>query len=342
MAERRNTILHHYLAEFGEGRHLSAADLELFFDALLCETDETLLSELLIKWETKGTSEDEIFGLAALMRSRMKRIRSGADVVVDIVGTGGSRAKTFNVSTAAAFVIAGAGLTVAKHGNRAATSNSGSTDVLEMLGVKADITSEQTEQCLRELGICFMFAPKFHSLSPTLGTVRRRLGRPTIFNNLGPLCNPAGATHQIIGVSNRDHIDLTARVLARLGTKGSWVVHGDNGLDEIALGHTHVAKIGGENIISTVITPANFGKEITKGEAPEARLAVESAALIRRILENKMNGDNAETLVLINAAAAIHVAGKAADLCDGFAMARESVRSGSALARVNSLVEATN
>jgi len=213
MADQRKTILHHYLAEFGEGRDLSPTDLERFFDALLGETDKSLLSEILIRWETKGASEDELFGLASLMRNRMKRIRSNADVVVDIVGTGGSRAKTFNVSTAAAFVIAGAGLTVAKHGNRAATSNAGSTDVLEILGVNADISPEQTENCLRELGICFMFAPRFHSLSPTLAAVRRKLCRPTVFNNLGPLCNPAGATHQIVGVWNRDHIDRTARVL---------------------------------------------------------------------------------------------------------------------------------
>ena len=272
------------------------------------------MSELLIRWQAKGTSEDELFGLAGLMRSRMKRIRSNADIVVDIVGTGGSRSKTFNVSTAAAFVIAGTGITVAKHGNRAATSNAGSADVLEVLGVNADISPERTEKCLRELGICFMFAPRFHSLSPTLAAVRRRLGRPTVFNNLGPLCNPAGATHQIIGVWNRDHIDLTARVLSRFGSKGSWVVHGDNGLDEIALGQTHVAKIEGDNIISTKITPADFGAKTYNGNAPKTSSAIESAGLIRRILENKMTADDAETLVLINAAAAIHVAGKAPDL----------------------------
>src|SRR5205085_11522163 len=163
---------------------------EPFLDALLAETDEGLISDVLYEWESKNVTEDELFSLALILRKRMTRISTHHGRFVDAVGTGGSRAKTFNVSTAAAFVIAGAGVPVAKHGNRAATSNSGSADVLAELGIKADIEPLDAEKCLNKLGICFMFAPKFHSLSPVLAKVRRALDRPTIFNNLGPLCNP--------------------------------------------------------------------------------------------------------------------------------------------------------
>jgi anthranilate phosphoribosyltransferase len=167
------------------------------------------------------------------------------------------------------------------------------------------------------------------------------MGRPTVFNNLGPLCNPAGATHQVIGVWDGTRLDLTAKVLARLGTKASWVVHGDNGLDEISLGTTYTAKVDGNNITATMISPADFGAVARNGDNLRTNSAAESAALIHRILDNLMIDSDAETLVLINAAAAIHVAGKASDLGEGFEMARESVRKGSALAKLNAVREAT-
>ena len=214
-------ILKHYVEEFGACRDLAGDDTQAFFDCLIAEQDEPLLGNILTSWEAKGTTEDEIFALASIMRLRMKRIESRNASVVDIVGTGGSRAKTFNVSTAAALVVAGAGVSVAKHGNRAATSSSGSADVLELLEVNADVSPETAERCLNEHGICFMFAPRFHSLSPTLAKARRAFGKPTIFNNLGPLCNPASAKHQVVGVWDENLLEKTANAAPPIETPGA-------------------------------------------------------------------------------------------------------------------------
>ena len=336
-------ILHYYVEEFRTGRDLACGDAETFFDCLIAETNEELIAHVLTGWEAKGTTEDELFALASILRSRMKRIKPLQQCVIDIVGTGGSRAKTFNVSTAAAFVVAGAGVSVAKHGNRAATSSSGSADVLGLLGVNADVVPHVAEQCLNEHGICFMFAPRFHSLSPTLAKVRREFGRPTIFNNLGPLCNPAGASHQLIGVWGHDVLEKTANVLQRLGTKGSWIVHAENGLDEIALhGETHTRAIQDGQLISRRISADDFGISADSTELPQNLSAAESASLIRDILENKRKGENVEKLVLMNASAAIFVAGKADSLIAAVSMAEESVRSSSAMAKLTTLATTTN
>lgn len=324
-------VLDHYTEDFRIGCDLAPAEAETLFDALIGCEDESLIMELLSAWNEKGTTEDELFALAALMRSRMKRINSRHGSTVDIVGTGGSKAKTFNVSTAAAFTIAGAGLRVAKHGNRAATSRSGSADVLSILGVDIDIDPAVSEANLNNHGLCFMFAPRFHSLSPTLAKARRFIPGPTIFNNLGPLCNPASATHHVIGVSDRKMLDTTANVLARLGTHRSWVVYGENGLDEIALkGTTHVAEIGDGKIDRFEITAADFGVYTLGNDLPSKCTAEESAATIREILMGRMKDLDAERLVLINAAAAIFVAEGAATLPGAYTMAENSIRSGAA------------
>ncbi len=339
----RDNVLQHYVEEFRTGHDLADDDAETFFDCLIAETNEPLIAQVLTGWEAKGTTGNELFALASIMRSRMKRIKPQSLCVIDIVGTGGSRAKTFNVSTATAFVVAGAGVSVAKHGNRAATSSSGSADVLGLLGVNTDVEPEIAEQCLNDHGICFMFAPRFHSLSPTLAKVRREFGRPTIFNNLGPLCNPAGATHQLIGVWEKNLLERTANVLQQLGTRGSWVVHGRNGLDEIALhGETDTTAIRDGQLTSRRISAADFGIDVDNTELPQNLSAVESASTIRDILENKRKGENAEKLVLMNAAAAIFVAGEAADLPAAVLLAQESIRNGSAIAKLTTLTAATN
>ena len=301
-----------------------------------------MLADLLAAWNDKGTTEDELFVFASIMRDRMKRVNSRHETFVDVVGTGGSKAKTFNVSTAAAFVIAGAGVPVAKHGNRAATSNSGSADVLSLLGIEFDIEPDAAERHINEHGICFMFAPRFHSLSTALGNARRSLGRPTIFNNLGPLCNPASAPHQVIGVWNKDLVEKTANVLARLGTGRSWIVHSENGLDEIGLsGKTFVAEINGGGVKQFEIDAGDFGVDGVSGDLPSGCSAEESAELIRQIFENKLSESDAEKLVLINAAAAIYVAGQASDLIEGYKLAEESIRSGAAREKLNKLVTET-
>lgn len=333
-----NRILEHYLEEFQHGLDVDAAEAESLYDALIGSGDEKLLSQTLEAWNTKGTTENEVFAFASVMRGRMKRIESSHETFTDIVGTGGSGSKTFNVSTAAAFVVAGSGLPVAKHGNRAATSSSGSADVLSKLGINVDIDPSESERHLNNDGLCFMFAPRFHSLSPTLAAARRSLGRPTIFNNLGPLCNPASAPHTVIGVYDKHLLESTANVLLRLGATRSWVVYGENGLDEIALkGTTLVAEIKDDNVDLFELTAADFGIYTLGKDLPSKCSAEESAKMIESVLGNELKDRDVERLVVINAAAAIHVAGLATNLTEAYAIAEKSIRNGSAQQKLNDL-----
>ena len=336
--------LENFLEILTSGRDLTESETVALFTALQKETEnENLIAAALLALESKGATADEIFTLAKLMRERAVKVNSKHETFVDIVGTGGSSAKIFNVSTAAAFVIAGADVPVAKHGNRAATSSCGSADVLAALGVNPAVEAEMAEKCLNEIGICFMFAPKFHALSPVLGKVRRNLGVPTIFNNLGPLCNPANAPHQIIGVWNANLLEKTAKVLARLGTKKSWVVHGGDGLDEITLGgKTFVAEISGGAVQTFTISPADFGLEDGATMSFPKCSPSESAQLISDVLKNESVDENARHIILINAAAAIYVAGKAPDLRAAFETAKESLTSGKASEKLRKLIEYTN
>ena len=334
--------LENYLEILSAGTNLSDGEAVEFFKALQTETEnESLIAAALLAFESKGATENELFAMAKLMRERAVKVNSKHEIFVDIVGTGGSSAKIFNVSTAAAFVIAGAEIPVAKHGNRAATSNCGSADVLSELGVNPAVEAATAENCLNEIGICFMFAPKFHALSPILGKVRRELGVPTIFNNLGPLCNPANAPHQIIGVWNESLLNKTAEVLARLGTKKSWIVHGSDGLDEITLnGVTHVAEISNGKVETFEISSADFGLENTTFSFSRCS-ATESAKIISDVLNGDSVEENARNIILVNAAAAIYIAGKSNDVKNAFLIAKESLESGKALAKLESLKSKT-
>jgi anthranilate phosphoribosyltransferase len=336
--------LQHFLETFSPGKDLTAREAVEFFEALQTEIeDENLIAAALTAFEAKGATIDEIFAMAKLMRGRAVKVSSKHKIFVDVVGTGGSKAKTFNVSTAAAFVVAGSGLPVAKHGNRAATSKSGSADVLAVLGVNPAVDASKAEKCLNEIDICFMFAPKFHALSPVLGKVRRSLGIPTIFNNLGPLSNPAGAPHQVIGVWKPDLVEKTAHVLARLGTERSWVVHGSDGLDEVSLyGETSVAEITGDEVEFFQISPADFGiKNSAQGSFPKCS-AEESARIILEVFSGRERHENARNLILINAAAAIYVAGRETNLRHAVESARASLDDGKALEKLQNLIEFTN
>ena len=335
--------LQDYLNSFRNGNHLPDDQAEPFFDSLLAEESEELLADILKTWNAKGTSEGELYSLSAIMRKRAVKVKSVHKTFVDAVGTGGSSAKTFNVSTAAAFVIAGAGVPVAKHGNRAATSKSGSADVLSALGVNPAVEAVKAEESLNTIGICFMFAPNFHRLSPVLAKVRRKLGVPTIFNNLGPLCNPAGAPHQIIGVWHKDLVETTANILARLGTEKSWIVHGEDGLDEITLnGVTLVAEIEGGSVRYFQVSASDFGLHSSSLDTARRSTPEESAALIRSILSGECTDSAALNLVLINAAAPIYLAGHAATWVDGIKLAKASLDSGSALRKLDELIKITN
>ncbi len=335
--------LRNFLKILLTGRDLSESEAADFFACLQAETEnEHLLAAALIALEAKGVSADEIYAMAKIMRSRCVKVKSANEKFVDLVGTGGSRVKTFNISTAAAFVIAGAGVAVAKHGNRAATSKSGSADVLAELGVNVTVEAQIAEKCLDEIGICFLFAPKFHSLSPVLAKVRRAIGVPTIFNILGPICNPADAPHQVIGVWRKDLVTTTAQVLARLGTKKTWIVHGSDGLDEITLnGKTFVAEISDGKVSEFEISPTDFGLQNSNLDKLQKFSPSESAKLISDILGSKPENETARNLVLINAAAAIFVSGKTENLKDAFNLAKESLESRKAFGKLESLIEKT-
>lgn len=336
-------ILKKTLKMFRAGEELPSASCEAFFDALISETDEQMLGDILTAWEAKGTTEDELFSLASIMRKRCIRVETKHERFVDAVGTGGSKAKTFNVSTAAAFVTAGAGIPVAKHGNRAATSNSGSADVLAALGVNPSVDAAKASECLDSIGICFMFAPNFHRLSPVLAKVRRGLGFPTIFNNLGPLCNPANAPHQLIGVWKHELVEKTANVLARLGTRRSFVVHGGDGLDEITLsGATRIAEVSKGTVDLFDISPKDFGIETSDLSSIRVAGCEESASLIRDVLSGNCKNRAAANIVTINAAAAIHVSSPDVSLPGAFSLAMESISNGSALDKLERLIEYTN
>lgn len=336
------TILQNYISEFRADRDLKEADARPFLDALISESREDLLADVFRAWDQKGISVNEIFEIAHIMRRRCAKVTTSHSIFVDIVGTGGSRNKTYNVSTAAAFVVAGAGVTVAKHGNRAATSSSGSADVLSALGVEPAVDAAIAERCLDEIGLCFMFAPNFHRLSPTLAKVRCGLGFPTIFNCVGPLCNPANAPHQLIGVWDRELLPKMAEALSRLGTGKSWIVHGEDGMDEITLGGaTTVAEIDGTSTTSFEISPLEFGLETEATRGLKVSSAAESADLIRGVLDGKLADTTAERVVLANAAAAIYIANGAKTLREGFEAATESIRNGSAKKKMVRLSEAT-
>ena len=333
------TLLEKWTDKFATGRDLASDKAEELLDAMILSGDEDLLAKLFHAWREKTIAADEIFAISSIMRERCIKITSHHTTFVDIVGTGGSRAKTFNVSTAAAFVAAGRDIPVAKHGNRAATSSTGSSDVLAELGVDPAAEPRTAERNLNEMGLCFLFAPNFHRLSATLAKVRRGLGFPTIFNCVGPLCNPAGPPHQLIGVWDEALLPKMAEAMRRLGTTRSWIVHGKDGLDEISIrDKTKVFEIVGSTISEFDISPSDFDASISS-EDVRADSAAESAGIIRAILNGSKSSGPALDLVLVNSAAAIYITGQASSLSEGMQMAAESIKEGHAYAKLKAMSE---
>ena len=325
------------------GEHLSRAGARELLDALLDGTaTDAQIAAALVALAVKGETVEELAGMAAAMRTRAVRLRARHANFIDTAGTGSSAAKTFNVSTAAAFVIAGAGLPVAKHGSRAATSRSGSADVLAALGVRVDAAPAISEQCLNEIGICFMFAPLYHSATARVASVRRELGVHTTFNLLGPLTNPAGAPRQLIGVWHSALVEPLALTLAALGTKRAWVVHGRDGLDEITISDlTLVAEADGGRVRTLEVAPEDF--ELPRGRLDKLRGgdAEENARIIRDVLAGTRR-DAARTLVLANAAAALFIGGMAETLPQATQLAARSIDEGNAFAKLEQLIAASN
>lgn len=331
------------LSRLMRGEALQRDEAANLLDALLDgEATDAQIGAALVALAIKGETVEELAGMATAMRLRAVRIQCRHKRFIDTAGTGSSNAKTFNVSTAAAFVIAGAGLAVAKHGNRAATSRTGSADVLTALGVQVTAAPEVSERCLNEIGICFMFAPLYHGATARVAGIRRELGVHTTFNLLGPLTNPAGAPSQIIGVWHRSLVEPLARTLAALGTKKAWVVHGVDGLDEITLADkTAVAEASNGSVRTFEIAPEDFGLKRASLESLSAGDAANSARTIREVLGCERR-DEARDLVVINAAAGLFVGGMAADLIEARRQAEKSIDEGSARAKLDELAKATN
>jgi anthranilate phosphoribosyltransferase len=329
------------------GENLLRAQAAALLAALLSPAaTDAQIAGALTALAMKGETVEELAGMAEAMRARAIRLDAAPEKLIDTAGTGSSHAKTFNVSTAAAFVIAGAGLPVAKHGSRAATSRSGSADVLEALGVNTAASPETAKRCLDEHGICFMFAPLFHGATARVAQVRRELGVHTTFNLLGPLTNPARAPFQLVGVWHRSLLEPVACALQALGSRAAWVVHGSDGLDEITIaGETHVAATGtSENLRSFTIEPKDFGLERASLEKLRGGSPADNATLIRAVLSGSLDdvSSTARDLVVVNVAAALVIAGIASDLVAAAALAKQSIDSGRAAAKLEALVKATN
>ena len=335
--------LQQFIIRLVAGENLSQAESVLLLESLLDESaTDAQISAALVALTSKGETVDELAGMASALRARALRVNSSHTCFIDTAGTGSSRAKTFNVSTAAAFVIAGAGLPVAKHGNRAASSRSGSADVLAALGINVSAIPTLSEAALNEIGICFMFAPIYHGATARVAGIRRQLGIRTSFNLLGPLSNPAGAPRQIIGVWKLELAETLAKVLATLGTQWSWIVHGEDGLDEITLdGRTWVAEANGDTTRTFWVEPEEFGFARRSIQHLRGGDAESNATIVLEVLKGARK-DEARDLVLINSAAALFVGGLAADLPAASVLASESIDSGAAFEKLEMLRNMTN
>jgi anthranilate phosphoribosyltransferase len=340
---KTDTPLRPFLVRLMRGENLTADEAADFFTALMDENaNPSQIAGALVALAAKGETFEELAGMARSMREKAVRITSRQKNFIDTAGTGSSVAKTFNVSTAASFVIAGAGLAVAKHGNRAVTSKTGSADVLEKLGVKVSSEPEAAQICLNGAGMCFMFAPKFHPGLRRVGDVRRNLGVRTSLNLLGPLSNPARAPKQIIGVWHESLVAPMAQALSLLGTEKAWVVHGSDGLDEVTLnGETTIAEVSGNEISTFKIAPENFGLKRGGIEHLQAKSPSESAKIILEVLQSKRR-DEARSLVVLNAAAALFVGGVAKDTMHAARLAEQSIDSGQAQNKLERLIQTTN
>ncbi|CAN5728864.1 anthranilate phosphoribosyltransferase [soil metagenome] len=342
------------IASVASGHDLTEAESEAAFGHLMSGTASPVqIAALLVGLRAKGHTAAEVAGGVRALRAAMIPVdATGADVtgagpdaelapLVDTCGTGGGALTTFNISTAAALVAAGAGARVAKHGNRSFTSKSGSADVLEALGVEIQLTPGAMGAVLAEAGIVFMFAPLLHPAMRHVGPVRRELGIPTIMNLLGPLTNPAGVRRQVVGVSDRELVPLLVEALQALGHERAMVVHGSPGMDEMSpLGPTQVAELGGGRVIHHEVTPELLGLTPASAHEISGGTPAENAERIEAVLAGKDRG-GARTVTLMNAAAALRVAGLVEDLPRGVARAAEALDSGAALDRLERLRSAT-
>jgi len=325
------------IAKVATGASLSREEAAAAFDRMMSgEATPSQMGGLLMGLRVRGETVEEITGAVTTMRAKMLGVKAPADAV-DVVGTGGDASGSYNISTCAAFIVAGCDVPVAKHGNRALSSRSGAADVLQALGVKIDLAPAQVGRCIRDAGIGFMFAPAHHPAMKNVGPTRVELGTRTIFNLLGPLSNPAGVKRQMIGTFSKQWTEPMAQVLNNLGSESVWVVHGSDGLDEVTTaGATSVTELKNGKTRSFEVTPEDAGLQRVKPEALRGGDAEHNAQALLDVLKGKP-GPYREVAVL-NAAAALIVAGRARDLKEGAALAAKAIDSSEAEARLDRLI----
>jgi anthranilate phosphoribosyltransferase len=331
------------IARVVEGSALTESEMETVVRQVMDgSATAAQIAGLLIGLRMKGETVEEITGAVRALRANAVRIRPRSEVIVDTCGTGGDASGTFNISTAAAFIAAGAGVSIAKHGNRAMSGRVGGADVLEALGVRIDLPPECVAECIDRVGIGFLFAQTFHPAMKHAAGPRRELGIRTIFNLLGPLSNPAGARRQVIGVFAARWTEPLAEVLQRLGSEHCLVVHGEDGLDEISLtAPTRISELRGAQVRTYRLAPEELGFERCSLADIKGGDAAEAAAMVRAVLEG--TADSARSgIALLNAAAAIYVGGQGGSLRECLASARTAVSSGAAAGKLAELTEMTN
>jgi anthranilate phosphoribosyltransferase len=332
-----NELLTRAIDEICSGTHLTADHTSAALAEIMeGRADPVQIGAFLIALRTKGETVSELVGLARTMRSLAAHVEIDEPTLLDTAGTGGGPT-TFNISTTAALIAAGAGCKVAKHGNRSATSRSGSADVLEALGVDIELAPAEVATCIDEVGFGFMFAPKHHRAMAHVGPVRKELAVRTIFNFLGPLTNPAGASAHLLGVSERGYQEIIAEALLQLGCSHALVVNADDGIDELSIAsRTRVIEVADGGTEEWFVEPSAYGFETAPLDAIPGREPAENAAVVTHVLEGE--GGPARDVSLLNAGAAIYVAGGASDLEDGVAKARQAVDSGAAFDVLGRLV----
>ncbi len=329
------------IAKVATGGSLTREEAAGAFDRMMSgEATPSQMGGLLMALRVRGETVDEITGAVTTMRAKMLSVKAPSGAI-DVVGTGGDASGSFNISTCAAFIVAGAGVPVAKHGNRALSSRSGAADVLQALGVKIELNAAQVGTCIDEAGIGFMFAPAHHPAMKNVGPTRVELGTRTIFNLLGPLSNPARVKRQMIGTFSKQWVEPMAQVLKNLGSESIWVVHGSDGLDEITTaGPTTVAALENGKIRTFEVTPEDAGLPRSKPEALRGGDAEQNAKALLDVLKGKSSAFR--DVSILNAAAALIVAGKAKDLKQGATLAAKSIDGGEAQGRLDRLIAVSN
>lgn len=342
MEAAKKTVMKPYLEKIVEGKHLTADEAYEAMDCIMSGgATQAQIASFVTGLRMNHETVDEITGFAKVMRAKAAVVK-GETEAIDIVGTGGDLASSFNISTTSAFVIAGAGQKVAKHGNRSVSSKSGAADVLEALGAKIGLSPEQNQKCLEEIGVAFLFAQTHHGSMKYAGPVRAQLGVRSVFNILGPLANPAMTNYIVLGVYEEDLLRPMAEVMQNLGVKQAMIVYGDDCLDEISISDTtSICEIRDGKLISYKISPEEFGMAMAPKDSIKGGTSDENAVITREILTGKEQGPKRD-IVLMNAGSALYTIGAAKDMQEGIEMARKSIDSGKAMQKLNQFIEFTN